>query len=137
MNEFIAVSTKYTTIDGKQVQYFDDKEVGQHVRSGIALLIPIEENVTYDKTVTSAAVNTMQRMTSSLRPNKGKIPFNELHTGKTDDGIHEELMAAVKDLSNLMQRIVQSSSWRYGEFHEFDKFTFGQELNKISRWFDI
>jgi hypothetical protein len=104
----------------------------ENVRDDLALLIPKHNDEPYVKSTTEAAVNTMWRMTTALRPNKSKVPFDELYTGKTDDGIHENLMIITKDVANLMQKIVHSASWRDGMFYDFDTAEFKRLLTNIA-----
>ncbi|AFQ30278.1 MULTISPECIES: hypothetical protein [Bacillus] len=123
MNELIPVAINNKTIN--------TDEVDQLYRDDIALLIPRVAGQPYIKSTTEAAVNTMWKMTAAMRPNKSKISFDQLHTGKTDEEVHEDLMALVKDMSNLMQKIVHSSSWRNGEFNDFDKVEFDRLLRNM------
>jgi hypothetical protein len=112
-------------------EILEDVEV--NVRKDVVLLIPKYEDMPYVKSTTECAINTMWRMTTSLRPNKSRIPYAELGTGKTDDEIDERFMVVVKGMANLMQRMVHSSSWRNGTFEEFDKNEFKRQLDFISR----
>jgi len=124
VNELIALPMKDSTIKTDLV----DKKY----RTDMALLIPIVEGQPYVKSTTEAAVNTMWKMTQALRPNKSRIPYNQINTGRTDDEVHEELMILVKGLANLMQKIVHSSSWRNGEFASFDKAEFDRQLELLT-----
>lgn len=126
MNKLITVSMT----DGK----IETDQLGdQKYRKDVALLIPLKDLKHYKKHTIEATVNTLQDVTVSLRPNQSRVSFEEAQQGKTDDGIHEELMATVKDLSNLMQRIVHSASWRDGELHEFDQYEIERQLTSISQ----
>jgi hypothetical protein len=113
-------------------EILEDVEV--RVRKDMALLIPMYDDVPYAKSTTECAINTMWRMATSLRPNKSRIPYAEIGTGKTDDEIDERFMVIVKDMANLMQRMVHSASWRNGTFEEFDKHEFKRQLENIARW---
>lgn len=124
VNELIAVPMKDSTVRTDLV----DKKY----RSDMAMLIPLLEGQPYTKSTTEAAVNTMWKTTQSLRPNKSRVPYDQIHTGRTDDGVHEELMALVKGMANLMQKIVHSSSWRNGDFASFDKAEFDRELEMLT-----
>lgn len=101
-------------------------------RDDIALLIPRVDGQPYAKSTTEATVNTLWMVTSALRPNKSRVPYGQLLTGRTDDEVHEELMALVKGMANLMQKIVHSSSWRNGDFTSFDKAEFDRELELLT-----
>ncbi|MEX3713522.1 hypothetical protein ABFV99_14055 [Cytobacillus horneckiae] len=129
MNELITVSVK----DGKIDFSNSDHPYVKHR----ALLIPIVENTPYIKSTTQATVNSLQRLTSAMRPNKSHVPFDQLHTGKTDDQVHEDLMILTKDLSNLMQRIVHSHSWREGTFESFDAAEISRQLESIQKMVDL
>lgn len=124
MNELIGVPMKNKAINTDAID--------QKFRSDMAFLIPVIEGQPYLKSTTEATVNSMWKVTAALRPNKSRIPYEEIHTGKTDDGIHEDVMILVKDMANLMQKIVHSSSWRNGTFETFDKAAFAHQLNLMA-----
>lgn len=126
MNELITVSVK----DGKIDFSNSDHPYVKHR----ALLIPIVENTPYIKSTTQATVNSLQRLTTAMRPNKSRVPYDQLYTGKTDDQVHEDLMIVVKDLGNLMQKIVHSHSWREGTFESFDAAAISHQLRNIKRF---
>lgn len=126
MNEFITVS-----LDSRDNKINTDHLGDKKYRSGMALLIPISDDTPYVKSTTEAAVNTMWRMTSALRPNTSRVSFQEAQQGKTDEQIHEDLMMLVKDTANFMQKIVHSSSYRNGTVESHDISNFKRDIDRL------
>jgi hypothetical protein len=102
-----------------------------NVHSGFALLMPKVKNVPYIKGASECTVNSMHRCITALKPNKSRIAYEDINSGKTDDGVHEELMVLMKGMANLMQRIVHSSSWRDEVLHEHDIHEFKREIRNL------
>lgn len=121
--EFVQVKCEHVKSDPSTYKIIAPLDVYHDPR--VALMLPrIDGN--YNKRLTECAVNLLEQCASSLKYNKP-----DMNSNKTEHDIDRELQSIVKDLAGTLQYIVNSSSWRNGEYHGFDRFEIDKRLRRL------
>lgn len=90
------------------------------------LAIPLfDEN--YKKELIECAVNLLKLVTESARPNMHP-DFEKAKRGTTEHEIHETMLCQIRNISEILQHMVNSSSWLEGIYHGFDAFEIDRRL---------
>jgi hypothetical protein len=123
-NKFINAQYSTNNVDVGVYTIKTDEKVA--VRPVVALMIPRMEG-NYNKGLFECAVNTLSDAASALRYNKKEYGSNQ-----TEHGIDEDLQRVVKTMTATLQYIVNSTSWRTGEYHVFDRAEIENRLRGLS-----
>jgi hypothetical protein len=95
--------------------------------SGMILAIPKpEKGACYNKIIVECCTNILQQCANSLSKSVTNIGGR-----KTEHGIDIEMRHQIAEASNVLQWIVNSTSWETGEYEDFDKFEIQQKLDMI------
>jgi hypothetical protein len=91
-----------------------------------ALIIPDLDKSRYQKELVSCCVNLLKQCADCLSYNKGGWD-STLST----EGVDIDLTGIIRELSGILQYIVNSSSWRDEVFHNFDKLELSIRLKGL------
>lgn len=81
--------------------------------------------VVYKKTKTKKEhMGNLAKMIAkvNLKPNRSNVSYQEMLEGKTDHGIHEDLIYYINRVKLALSWLINSTSWRSNELYGFDEW---------------